>query len=869
MSAVPGEPPRAETPMAEVTIRADGSREIYQSAGDQYIYEKGPTGPVVGSRGLPRDISTFVGRETEMHMVMSSVERVMDDGAVLPIVTISGMPGVGKSAFAVQAAHRLAGYFPDAQFFLDLRAHSAASDAGMEPHDALEALLMADGVESARIVGGLEARAAQWRSRLAGRRCLLILDNADREDQVQPLLPGDPRCLAIVTSRSRMTSMTAAHTTIALPLSTLPPTTAADLFGRISGRDPQGDEAEAIAELVNAAGRLPLAVCLLAAELRPEPGWRVSDLLSELRHASHAASVITAGGKALTPAFHLSYSRLPTPLRRVFRYLGAHPGAELNAAAVAALTDMPVARAGRHLSLLYENHLLDQPRRGRFRLHDLVGDYTRHLLSDETPAMRALLLGRISDHYLTLAVDAWRSITGDPSGAAGSEQARLRLEAERENLFACVDALVVRDDHQRVVGFAAGLAPILLHTGPWDRAIRLQRAAVVAAERLDDHTAVARALRELGVLYRLTGAYADAGRALDRALRIDRDQSDEVGMASTLARLGAVRRHEGNLVGAVEVLSTSVDISRRVGHEAGEAEALDELGVALAVSGDPARAVRCLQRALVIHRSARSGIAYADTLNQLGGVWQMMSDYPAAITAHEEALAVYQARHDAEGESRARHYLGGALVEIGDFGRADEVLRAAVPLLERLGNRRGHGIALNYLGVIARETGAYGTARQRLERALTIYRTLGYAHGEADAINHLGLLDGLTGDNAAASLAHQSALVAFARLGHLPGQAEALLALGGLELRLNRPEKAVEHYRAALRYATDGSCPGLRARAHEGLGRCGLTLGDPDPDLELRQAQRLYYRVGAVPAAEAITELLEQTLQRYDPPIAS
>lgn len=271
-------PPAAHSPGADRQLHAQDSDRVYQAAGNQYIFDRALPTPATATNTLPRDIAAFTGRTEELENVTATVTHLVATGETIPVFAIDGMPGVGKTTFAVRAAHRLSSRFPDGQMFVDMHAH-AVGKVPVDPAEALFALLSVDGVRANDIPDDLDGRSALWRARMAGRRSILVLDNVVGHRQVEPLLPGAAGCLVLVTSRRRLTGLSARHAAATVALDPLPRGPAADLFTRLTGRTPGDGQGRAVTELVRLCGRLPLAISLLAAQLRPEPQWRVQTLV--------------------------------------------------------------------------------------------------------------------------------------------------------------------------------------------------------------------------------------------------------------------------------------------------------------------------------------------------------------------------------------------------------------------------------------------------------------------------------------------------------------------------------------------------------------------------------------------------------------
>src|SRR5580700_4894687 len=285
------------------------------------------------TRGLPRDVASFTGRQAELDRLAEGLDGLAAGGGVVGICAIGGMAGVGKTTFAVHAAHRLAGSFPDGQFFLPLHAHTRGQRP-VEPADALTSLLLVAGVGAQAIPAGLEARAGRWRDCLAGKRVLLVLDDATGHEQVRPLLPGTAGSLVLITSRRRLTALEDASV---ISLDTLPPEEAADLMARLADRPDIEPGVGGIAEIARLCGYLPLAIGMLARQLHHHPAWTAASLAAELAAARDRLELIHAENLSVAAAFNLSYEDLAIGQQQLFRRLGLHPGPDIDPHAAAAL----------------------------------------------------------------------------------------------------------------------------------------------------------------------------------------------------------------------------------------------------------------------------------------------------------------------------------------------------------------------------------------------------------------------------------------------------------------------------------------------------------------------------------------------------
>ena len=273
------------------------------------------------SRTLPRDIAAFTGRAGELERLLAGLAGAAPGGGVVGICAIGGMAGIGKTTLAVHAAHRLAGRFPDGQIFLPLHGHTPGQRP-VDPADALASLLLAAGVAAQAIPAGLDARAGCWRDHLAGKKILLVLDDAAGHEQVSPLLPGTAGCLVLVTSRRRLAALEDAAV---LSLDTLPPAEAAVLLARLAGRPDLGPGDAGVGEITRLCGYLPLAIGMLGRQLAHHPAWTAAGLAAELAAAAGRLELMAAENLSVAAAFGLSYRDLTAGQRRLFRRLGPAP----------------------------------------------------------------------------------------------------------------------------------------------------------------------------------------------------------------------------------------------------------------------------------------------------------------------------------------------------------------------------------------------------------------------------------------------------------------------------------------------------------------------------------------------------------------
>ena len=488
---------------------------------------------------LPPDTAAFTGRNKELDRITAAVTQAAGAGGV---VAIDGMPGAGKTALAVHAAHLLRDRFPDWQLFIDLHAHTPGQDAVL-PRATLARLLAATGVDARYLPEDTEGRAALWRDRMAGQRALLVLDNAASSAQVTPLLPGGDGCLVLVTSRRHIGDLPGA--VVSLLLETLPQDKAREMFVHLALRAADGP-AGAVAELARLAGYLPLAISLLARVYARHPAWTLADLTAE---TSTSMLTLAAERNSVAAAFEVSYRYLDPGQQEFFRRLGLHPGATIDAYAGAALADTGLQDASRLLDGLHSEGLLTEAGYRRYGMHDLIRRYVQNRAAADPAADRNRALDRLLDYYqhtaaITEALLARQSRTRaapaplSPSAVIPDLPDRTRAlswaRAERADLLACLDHATQTGRHARVAALTSAVAALLLLDGPWTDALTRHATAVQAARHFGDRQDEANAINDLGVVRRWTGDYPGATDNLEEALRIFRDLGYRRGQADAL-----------------------------------------------------------------------------------------------------------------------------------------------------------------------------------------------------------------------------------------------------------------------------------------------------------------------------------------------
>ena len=487
---------------------------------------------------LPLAVPGFAGRVDELArldaVLAAQREPASSPSPSVVISAVSGMPGVGKTTLAVHWAHRVAGQFPDGQLYVNLRGFDPSA-APLDPNAVLADFLGAFGVTSARIPADLDARAALYRSVLAPRRVLVVLDNARDAEQVRPLLPGSAGCLAIVTSRNQLTTLVAAQGAQPLGLDPLTEQESHDLFAGRIGADRVAGEPEATRAILDRCARLPLAIAVAAASAASAPGLPLEMLAARLREAADTLPTLSGGDAAtdLRDVFTWSYRMLSPDAARLLRLLGLHPGPDLAGDAAASLGGIPMARAQGLLAELIRSNLLAERDPGRYTLHDLLHAFAAEQCArDDSDEDRRAAVRRLLDHYLhtahaaAMTVDPTRTpvVTAPPApgvtvrATGGHEQALAWFAQHHAVLVAAVGVAARHGFDEHCWQLAWTLTTELDWHGHWQELVATQHLALDALGRLDDRAGQARTHRDLGRALAQLGHHEDAAAHLGRAL---------------------------------------------------------------------------------------------------------------------------------------------------------------------------------------------------------------------------------------------------------------------------------------------------------------------------------------------------------------
>lgn len=736
-------------------------------------------------RGVPRQLPVparhFVGRTEELRDLTEMLNEAGGESPGTPVISaIGGTAGVGKTALAVRWAHQVASSFPDGQLYVNLRGYGP--DQPVPPSEALAGFLRALGVPGKEVPAGEPERAARFRSLVAGRRILIVIDNAADAAHARPLLPGTAASVVLVTSRDSLAGLVARDDALRLDLDVLPPSDAVGLLRSLIGSRVDAD-IPASGLLASQCSRLPLALRVAAEIAAARPDVPVSDLAGELADEQRRLDLLDAAGDqetAVRAVFSWSYRHLEPPTARAFRLLGLCPCADLDWHAAAALTGSAAGTASLLLDRLFRAHLIYQPSSGRWSMHDLLQVYAAEQARREDPQPeRSRALTRLLDYYLCSAAAAINTlfpadrharptVTAPPGSTplvTEPAAARSWLDAERANLVAIAayaadhgwpnhatrlartvfryldsggyytEAIVIHSHARRAARLAGdraaeasalrSLALVDVWQGRFGQATGHLNEALALCRQAGDLPEEARALRLLGNVCMQQGNYQQAAAHIGQSLALYRRAGDRAEIAPALGNLGVVESRQGRLDQAAQHLTQALDLCRQIGDQASEAHVLGNLGVVDQRLGRNQQATEHLEQALRLFRQAGNRTGEAHALTSLGDVDRRERRYQRAVTHQRAALRLFREFGDRSGEAEALNGLGAILFATGRHHQACTLHKAAVRLASQIGEQAQLACARDGLAACHRAIGDIDEARRQWELALEGYLHIG------------------------------------------------------------------------------------------------------------------------------------------------
>lgn len=677
---------------AALELTGDAREELLRAASPP-----GPERPAGAPRQLPAAAPHFAGRAAELK-ILDGLLAEATSGATMLIAAISGTAGVGKTALAVRWAHRVIDRFPDGQLYVNLRGFGP-SGAPATPAEAVRGFLDGLAVRAGDVPASLEAQAALYRSLTAGRRILILLDNARDEQQIRPLLPAGPDCLVLVTSRSRLTGLIAAEGAAPVVLDVLTEPDARELLARRMGEEQLSQEPAAATELIRRCVRLPLALSIVCARAAIQSGPRLAAAVRELRQARSGLDALATGDAIsdVRAVFSWSYRALSETAARTFRLLGTHPGPDVSLRAASSLTAVPEAQLARAFAELAQVHLLSEHVPGRFTFHDLLRAYAlEQAQAREDEAARAAARRRALDHYLHTAHGAALLLSSAketiplgkpapgsvPEELSGYTAAWAWFEAEHRVLKALIGQAAEAGFENDAWQLSWLLSDFLDLRGYWHDWADLQRMALTATQRAADRLGEARSHRDLGYACVRLGSYPEARYHLGRALVLHAEMEDPIGQARALYALAQAAEEEHSYAEALGHAEQALSLYTAAGHRAGQGRAGNAVGWYRAHLGDAAGAVVFCQQALVIQRDLDDGPAQADTLDSLGYAYLRLGQRAQAIRCYRSAIELYGQFSIRPGQADSLRELGDLHHGAGNLGAAAGCWRRALAILE-------------------------------------------------------------------------------------------------------------------------------------------------------------------------------------------
>ncbi|HEU5331162.1 MAG TPA: BTAD domain-containing putative transcriptional regulator [Actinocrinis sp.] len=660
-----------------------------------------PAEPGLGApRKLPAPVYYFAGRAEQIRVLDGLLDDPAEPVAALVISAIDGTAGIGKTALAVHWAHRVADRFPDGQLYVNLRGFDP-SGMPMTPAEAARGFLEAFGVARESIPLGDEAQLAMYHRILAGRRALVLLDNARDAEQVRPLFPAAPSSVVVVTSRRRLTGLAVADGARPITLGLLTDAEARDLLERRLGPARVAAQCAAVDQIIASCARLPLALSIAAAHAAARDGLPLADIAAQLEDTHSLLDVLDTGDPAtqVRAVFSWSCRHLEPAAARLFRLLGVAPGPDISVPAAAALAQASVAEASRALGELTRASLLSERVAGRYAFHDLLRAYAAEQCREQdSETVRRAAVRRLLDYYLHSAYAAERllhpardpiALPPAPAGliplvARDGGHARAWFEAEHANLLAAVRT-ATRDGYPaHVWRFAWSLSTYLQRGGHWSDWESTQLLGLNAAATIGDYTGEICAHRALGRLRARFGTFEDADGHLKLALDLAVLHGDRLGRARVHVDRAWMAELAGRNGEALAEARQALALLRELGHRHGMGETLNAVGWYLAMVGEFRSALEHCEEALELLRGLGHDYGMAGTWDSLGYIHHNLGEGERAVECYREAVRIFHRLGDRSYEAGSVVRLGDAFEATGDLDAARESWRTALATLEEL-----------------------------------------------------------------------------------------------------------------------------------------------------------------------------------------
>jgi DNA-binding SARP family transcriptional activator/predicted negative regulator of RcsB-dependent stress response len=737
--------------------------------------------PIMALHQLPPDTDVLAGREAQLDE-LGEILGSHEGARATTVVLITGQAGVGKTALAVRAAHMVRDTFPDGQLYVQLEGTQGRPP---DPYTILGQLLWALGIPGAQIPGTLEERMWLYRDRLAGRRALVLLDNAASEAQVRPLLPGSASCAVLVTTRSSLGGLDA---TRFLELHVLAPDDAMQLLGRLIGPARAQAEPDAARQIVQLCGGLPLALCIVGAKLRGRDGQRLRSLAERLSREQGRLGELAAGDRAVRASFAPSFESLQAEDKRAFQLLGLLRSPDFAAWVIAPLLEEACTVAEQRAERLADAHLLefareDETGRVRYRFHDLLRLFAQELLGQHEEAAQRAAVVRLLGTYLGLTRQADAQLD---FGGLGGVDDRATWPLDDPDLAETVN-------RNPLEWFAAEHASLVR--------------AVEQAFEAELHELTPTLANTIAAFCEVRGHLDDWLHTHELALRAARADGNRRWEAYTLCGLGVAYRERGELQAAVRYFEECLPIAWELGDGRLVFFAMLSLGVLHRLQSRWEQAMTTLDQCLDMVEGRDEPYWHAYTLREIGVLHRYRGNWEEAIDRFQQASKLLEHVH-------SRRWLAATFREIGivhrEQGRLEDALELfwrSMELFREVGDRRREAATLRGIGIVRLRQRRLEDARDHLERSLRIFRERHDRHGAACTLIHLGEVYSAYGDHRQAADLINEGLATFKQRGDHRWEGKALVSLGSVSAAAGRRTTAEAHWRAAARLLGELEAP--------------------------------------------------------------
>ncbi|TWP46976.1 tetratricopeptide repeat protein [Lentzea tibetensis] len=656
--------------------------------------------PVSAPAQLPLEVRGFAGREPQLKDLDALLAQVNGPSPTALVAVLSGSAGVGKTALAVHWARRVAGEFPDGQLYVNLRGYDP-SGLVTSSADAVRGFLDALGVPPQGIPVGADAQAALFRSLLAERRMLIVVDNARDAGQVRPLLPGAPGCLVVVTSRDQLSSLVGVEGAYPLTLGVLTDDETRQLLAFRLGADRIAAEPRAADEIGTRCARLPLALVVVAARAATHPLFSLRELAAELGDSRERLDALAGGDPAadVRAVFSWSYRTLTPEAARVFRLLGLHQGPDVSLAAAASLAGLPVREARHLLGELARAHLIVEHVPARYAFHDLLRAYAAELAQHtDSTVQRTAALRRTLDHYLHTAHRAAVVLHPHrdpielppldprvtPESLDNHHLAVVWFSKEHAVLIAALHQAARHGFDRHTWALAWTLHTYFNRRGHWHDWAAVWQVGVEAATRLADPRARAIAHRGLSWAHVLLTRFDEATVQLLHALELWAEVGDLLGQADVHLDLGRGMALQGRFAEARHHARQALELYESVDHRGGLAFALNNVGMAHIELGDHERGLACCRESLALHKEVGNRDGEAGAWDSVGYAYHHLGDHAGAIHGYQHALDLYRDLGDRYEVAATLRNLGDSKHSAGDVAGALGAWRESLSILDDL-----------------------------------------------------------------------------------------------------------------------------------------------------------------------------------------